>query len=84
MRTARTGTPAGAENTLKEKGFLWIIRILYPSPGSFKSITRGDDCCSQTLMLRTQDGIVNFVLSNATAVIDNRPTAPGNEDYGVL
>lgn len=50
---------------------------LVPVTGVIQSITRGDDCCSQTLMLRTQDGIVNFVLSNATAVIDNRPLRRG-------
>ena len=41
------------------------------------NITRGNDCCSQMLSLRTEDGIVNFFLSMDTIVIDSRQLRQG-------
>ncbi len=43
---------------------------LVPVIGIIVNITRGNDCCSQMLSLRTEDGIVNFFLSMDTIVID--------------
>ena len=45
---------------------------LVPVIGIIVNITRGNDCCSQMLSLRTEDGIVNFFLSMDTIVIDSR------------
>lgn len=42
-----------------------------PITGVIVNITRGNDCCSQTVMLRSDDGIVNFVVSAQTQVIDD-------------
>ncbi|MDE5910669.1 MAG: hypothetical protein K2H52_18405 [Lachnospiraceae bacterium] len=42
-----------------------------PITGTIVNITRGNDCCSQMVMLRSDDGIVNFVVSAQTQVIDD-------------
>lgn len=42
-----------------------------PVTGVIVNITRGNDCCSQMVMMRSDDGIVNFVVSAQTQVIDD-------------
>ncbi len=36
-----------------------------------------DDCCNQAIALRTMNGMVNFVLSPGTYVVDNTPLRTG-------
>lgn len=36
-----------------------------------------NDCCSQLLTLRTMNGVVNFILSPGTYVVDNTPLRTG-------
>lgn len=43
-----------------------------PIFGTILNIVRGSDCCSQLMSLRTNDGIVNFVVGAQTKVIDDR------------
>ncbi|MCM1182801.1 MAG: hypothetical protein NC337_05470 [Roseburia sp.] len=45
--------------------------------GTIFNISRGNDCCSQMLSLRTDNGVVNFMLSPQTQVIDNRQLRVG-------
>lgn len=48
-----------------------------PVTGIIVNITRGNDCCSQMLALRTEDGIVNFLIGMDTIVIDSRQLRQG-------
>ena len=48
-----------------------------PIIGTILNMTRGSDCCSQTMSLRTENGIVNFMIGPETHVIDNRPLRAG-------
>ncbi len=48
-----------------------------PIIGTILNMTRGNDCCSQTMSLRTEKGIVNFIIGPETYVIDNRPLRAG-------
>lgn len=50
---------------------------LVPVTGIIMNITRGNDCCSQMLSLRTEDGIVNFLINMDTVVIDSRQLRQG-------
>lgn len=50
---------------------------LEPVIGTILNMTRGNDCCSQTMSLRTEKGIVNFIIGPETYVIDNRPLRAG-------
>lgn len=50
---------------------------LVPVTGIIVNITRGNDCCSQMLSLRTEDGIVNFFINMDTIVIDSRQLRQG-------
>lgn len=43
-----------------------------PVVGTIINITRGNDCCSQMISIREGSGIVNFMVSPETLVIDNR------------
>lgn len=45
--------------------------------GTIANITRGNDCCSQMMTLRTGNGIINFVVMSDTWVIDSRQLRPG-------
>ena len=45
---------------------------LVPVTGTIFNISRGNDCCSQMVSLRTDDGVVNFMVTPQTQVIDNR------------
>lgn len=48
-----------------------------PVIGTIMNMTRGNDCCSQTMSLRTENGIVNFIVGPEAYVIDNRPLRAG-------
>lgn len=48
-----------------------------PVIGVIVNITRGFDCCSQMISLRAEGGVVNFVISSQTLVIDCRNLRPG-------
>lgn len=48
-----------------------------PVIGTIVNVARGNDCCSQTISLRTENGIVNFVMGPETWVIDSRPLRAG-------
>lgn len=48
-----------------------------PITGTIRNISRGSDCCSQMMALRTDNGIVNFFVDPRTLVIDSRPLRPG-------
>lgn len=48
-----------------------------PEIGTIVNITRGNDCCSQMMTLRTENGIVNFTVVSDTRVIDSRQLRPG-------
>ena len=52
-------------------------RDYVPIIGTIISISRGNDCCSQMMTLRTEDGIANFVVSPQTQVIDSRQLRAG-------
>ena len=41
------------------------------------NITRGNDCCSQMVSLRTENGIVNFAVDMDTVIIDSRQLRQG-------
>ena len=43
-----------------------------PVTGTIINITRGNDCCSQMITLRTDNGIVNFMVDSDTHIIENR------------
>lgn len=45
--------------------------------GTIMNISRGNDCLSQMVSLRTGNGIVNFVVSSRTQVIENRQLRVG-------
>ena len=45
---------------------------LIPVIGVIMNITRGNDCCSQMVALRTENGIVNFSVDMGTVIIDSR------------
>ena len=50
---------------------------LVPIIGVIMNITRGNDCCSQMLSLRTENGIVNFAVDMDTLIIDSRQLRQG-------
>lgn len=50
---------------------------LVPVFGTIWSIDTGEDCCSRIVALRTDNGIVNFVVTQETLIIDNRQLRPG-------
>lgn len=39
--------------------------------GVIQDIRRGSSCCTQLISVKTDNGIVNFVMSGATMVVDN-------------
>lgn len=43
-----------------------------PITGTILNISRGSDCCSQMMAMRTENGIVNFMIDSRTLVIDSR------------
>ncbi len=50
---------------------------LVPITGVIMNITRGNDCCSQMVSLRTENGIVNFAVDMDTVIIDSRQLRQG-------
>ena len=48
-----------------------------PVTGTILNLTRGNDCCSQMMSIRSESGIVNFVVNQDTFVVDNRQLRPG-------
>lgn len=50
---------------------------LVPVTGTIFNISRGNDCCSQMISLRAEEGVVNFMITPQTQVIDNRQLRPG-------
>lgn len=48
-----------------------------PVIGTVVNIGRGNDCCSQMMSLRTDNGIVNFMIGPDTKVVDSRPLRAG-------
>lgn len=48
-----------------------------PVTGIILNISRGSDCCSQMMSLRTENGIVNFAVGKDTLVIDDRQLRQG-------
>lgn len=53
------------------------FRDFVPVIGIILNISRGNDCCSQMVSLRTENGVVNFVVNEETLVIDNRQLRQG-------
>lgn len=45
--------------------------------GTILNITRGNDCCNQMMAVRSENGIVNFMMGPQTLVIDSRQLRPG-------
>lgn len=52
-------------------------RNFEPIIGTIINMARGNDCCSQMMSLRTENGIVNFMITSATRIIDSRPLRSG-------
>ncbi|MDO5346347.1 MAG: hypothetical protein Q4E91_11470 [Lachnospiraceae bacterium] len=53
------------------------VSTFVPVIGVIVNITRGFDCCSQMISLRTEGGIVNFVIDPQTMVIECRRLRAG-------
>ena len=52
-------------------------RNFKPIIGTIINMARGNDCCSQMMSLRTENGIVNFMITSETRIIDNRQLRSG-------
>ena len=52
-------------------------RNFEPIIGTIINMSRGNDCCSQMMSLRTENGIVNFMITSETRIIDNRQLRSG-------
>lgn len=52
---------------------------MVPVRGTIVNISRGGDCCSQMISLRTENGIVNFNVGAGTFIVDNRQLRRGME-----
>ncbi|HIR12369.1 MAG TPA: hypothetical protein IAB31_00400 [Candidatus Choladousia intestinavium] len=48
-----------------------------PVIGIIQRLNQEQNCCTQQMTLRTEEGIVNFVISQDTRVIDSRRLRPG-------
>lgn len=48
-----------------------------PVIGTIFNLTRGSNCCSQMMSLRTESGTVNFMVDAETTIIDSRQLRPG-------
>lgn len=48
-----------------------------PVIGTIVNISRGNDCCSQMMSVRTETGIINFIIRAETLVIDSRQLRSG-------
>ena len=56
----RQGTNMILIHIIKEKGIFMAFETFVPITGTIMNISRGNDCCSQMLAVRTENGIVNF------------------------
>ena len=52
-------------------------RNFKPIIGTNINMARGNDCCSQMMSLHTENGIVNFMITSETRIIDSRQLRPG-------
>ena len=52
-------------------------RNFEPIIGTIINMARGNDCCSQMMSLRTENGIVNFMITPETRIIDSRRLRSG-------
>ena len=52
-------------------------RNFEPIIGTIINMARGNDCCSQMMSLRPENGIVNFMITPETRIIDSRRLRPG-------
>ena len=52
-------------------------RNFEPIIGTIINMARGNDCCSQMMSLRTENGIVNFMITSETRIIDSRQLRSG-------
>lgn len=52
-------------------------RNFKPIIGTIINMARGNDCCSQMMSLRTENGIVNFMITSETRIIDSRQLRSG-------
>ena len=52
---------------------------MVPVRGTILNMSRGDDCCSQMISLRTENGIVNFHVGVNTPIAENRQLRRGME-----
>lgn len=73
----RPGTTFVKWHTLKEKGFIMAFETFVPVTGTIMNISRGNDCCSQMIAMRTGNGTVNFLVDAQTLVIDSRQLRVG-------
>ncbi|MCI5649640.1 MAG: hypothetical protein ACI4EG_04770 [Fusicatenibacter sp.] len=48
-----------------------------PVTGTILNLAAGSDCCSQMMTLRTESGIVNFIIGPDTLIIDQRQLRQG-------
>lgn len=48
-----------------------------PVIGTILNVSRGNDCCTQMMSLGTENGVIDFVISQETLVIDSRQLRPG-------
>lgn len=48
-----------------------------PVTGTIMNLSGGNDCCSQMMSVYTGNGIVNFIISSQTRVIDSRQLRRG-------
>ncbi len=73
----RQGTNMILIHIIKEKGIFMAFETFVPITGTIMNISRGNDCCSQMLAVRTENGIVNFWADSGTLVIDSRQLRTG-------
>lgn len=48
-----------------------------PVVGTVVSVNRGTECCNQIMSVRSENGIVNFIVAPETVIIDSRQIRPG-------
>lgn len=73
----RQGTNMILIHIIKEKGIFMAFETFVPITGTIMNISRGSDCCSHMLAVRTENGIVNFWADSGTLVIDSRQLRTG-------
>lgn len=48
-----------------------------PVTGTIINVSRGNDCCTQMISLRAENGVVNFMVGPDTFVVESRQLRPG-------